>query len=116
MSDSALKLKLVYNPLDAFLPPPQDKLEAEYKKQLRRHFGIEFHQLFTITNMPIKRFADFLYQSGKYEAYMGLLVNHFNPATVSSLMCRSLVSVGWNGALYDCDLIRCWTSVWVPLP
>lgn len=103
MPDSPLKLNLVYNPLGAFLPPPQDQLEADYKQQLREHFGIEFHRLFTITNMPIKRFADFLYRGGKYADYMGLLVNHFNPATVSSLMCRSLVSVGWDGALYDCD-------------
>jgi radical SAM/Cys-rich protein len=103
MPDSALKLNLVYNPLGAFLPPPQNDLEAEYKQQLREHFGIEFHQLFTITNMPIKRFADFLHQSGKHAEYMELLVNHFNRATVSNLMCRSLVSVGWNGALYDCD-------------
>jgi radical SAM/Cys-rich protein len=103
MPDSALKLNLVYNPLGAFLPPPQYQLEMEYKQQLREHFGIEFHQLFTITNMPIKRFADFLHQSGKHAEYMGLLVNHFNPATVSNLMCRSLVSVGWDGALYDCD-------------
>lgn len=103
LPESPLKLNLVYNPLGAFLPPPQDKLEADYKLQLRQRFGIEFHQLFTITNMPIKRFADFLYQSGKYAEYLGLLVNHFNPATVSKLMCRSLVSVAWNGALYDCD-------------
>jgi radical SAM/Cys-rich protein len=103
MPDSILKLNLVYNPLGAFLPPPQDKLEVDYKQQLREHLGIEFHQLFTLTNVPIKRFADFLYRSGKYADYMGLLVNHFNPVTVSSLMCRSLVSVGWNGVLYDCD-------------
>jgi radical SAM/Cys-rich protein len=101
--DSPLKLNLAYNPLGAFLPPPQDKLESDYKRQLRERFGIEFHRLFTITNMPIKRFADFLYQSGNYADYMSLLVNHFNPATVSNLMCRSLVSVGWNGGLYDCD-------------
>jgi len=103
MPDSSLALNLVYNPLGASLPPPQDRLEADYKKQLRDHFGIEFHRLFTLTNLPIKRFADFLHSTGKYGAYMGLLVNHFNPATVSRLMCRSLVSVGWDGKLYDCD-------------
>jgi radical SAM/Cys-rich protein len=103
MPGSPLKLHLVYNPLGAFLPPPQGKLEADYRRQLHQHFGIEFHRLFTITNMPIKRFADFLHHSGKYSEYMSLLVNHFNPAVVSGLMCRSLVSVGWNGALYDCD-------------
>ena len=103
LPDSKLQLNLVYNPLGAFLPPPQEKLEADYKQQLRSHFDIEFHRLFTVTNMPIKRFADFLYQSGKYESYMGLLVNHFNRQTVPNLMCRSLVSVGWDGGLYDCD-------------
>lgn len=100
---SELILNLVYNPLGAFLPPPQAKLEADYRKQLGEHFGIEFNRLFTITNMPIKRFADFLVQSGQQESYMGLLVNHFNPGTVEYLMCRSLVSVGWDGKLYDCD-------------
>jgi radical SAM/Cys-rich protein len=100
---SSLELDLVYNPVDAFLPPPQARLEAKYKEELRRLFGIEFHQLLTITNMPIKRFAQFLDRSGQREAYMGLLVNHFNPRTVPELMCRSLVSVGWDGRLYDCD-------------
>lgn len=103
MPGSALKLNLVYNPVGAFLPPPQDQLEADYKRQLREHFGIEFHRLFTITNMPIRRFATFLRQNGKYDEYMGLLVNHFSAATIPDLMCRSLVSVGWDGALYDCD-------------
>lgn len=102
-AQTGLILNLVYNPLDAFLPPPQEQLEADYKKQLGEHFGISFNRLLTITNMPIKRFADFLAHSHKYEAYMGLLVNHFNPLTVSQLMCRSLVSVSWDGQLYDCD-------------
>ncbi|HEY3131563.1 MAG TPA: arsenosugar biosynthesis radical SAM (seleno)protein ArsS [Acidobacteriota bacterium] len=101
--DSNLTLNLVYNPLGAYLPPPQEKLEGDYKRQLREHYGIEFDHLFTITNMPIKRFAEFLMRSGKHEQYMSLLVNHFNPATVEKLMCRSLVSVGWDGKLYDCD-------------
>ena len=96
-------LNLVYNPLGAFLPPPQAALEARYREELGRLFGIEFHHLFTITNMPIKRFADQLHRWGKYDEYMGLLVNHFNPHTVPGLMCRSLVSVGWDGTLYDCD-------------
>jgi radical SAM/Cys-rich protein len=100
---SELKLNLVYNPLGASLPPPQNKLEADYKEHLNQSFGIQFHKLFTLTNMPIKRFAAYLAQSGKYKSYMGLLVNHFNPATVPQLMCRSLVSVGWDGKLYDCD-------------
>lgn len=103
LSDSNLRLNLVYNPLGPTLPPPQEKLETDYKKQLREHFGVEFHRLFTLTNMPIKRFAAMLDQAGKHEAYMSLLVNHFNPGTVANLMCRSLVSVGWDGKLYDCD-------------
>jgi radical SAM/Cys-rich protein len=101
--DSRLQLNLVYNPLGASLPPPQERLEADYKKQLHEHFGIQFHGLYTLTNMPIKRFAAYLVQNEMFEAYMSLLVNHFNPSTVSQLMCRSLVSVGWDGKLYDCD-------------
>jgi radical SAM/Cys-rich protein len=98
-----LALDLVYNPVGAFLPPPQAELEARYKDELRRGFGIDFDRLLTITNMPIKRFAEALARAGEQAAYMGLLVNHFNPATVEGLMCRSLLSVGWDGALYDCD-------------
>ncbi len=100
---SSLRLDLVYNPVGAFLPPPQAELEARYRDELGRHFGIEFHRLLTITNMPIKRFAEQLERWGKHAEYMGLLVNHFNPGTVPALMCRSLVSVGWDGRLYDCD-------------
>jgi radical SAM/Cys-rich protein len=100
---SGLTLNLVYNPLGASLPPQQEKLEADYKTQLRENFGIEFDRLFTITNMPIKRFAEFLFREGKQEAYMALLTNHFNPATVNGLMCRDLVSIGWDGRIYDCD-------------
>lgn len=100
---SKLNLNLVYNPLGASLPPPQEKLEADFKRQLQEQFGIQFHHLFTLANMPIKRFAVFLIQNQMLEAYMSLLVNHLNPATVGQLMCRSLVSVGWDGKLYDCD-------------
>ena len=100
---SPLRLNLVYNPLGAHLPPPQKTLAADYKDQLWRNYGIEFNDLFTITNMPIKRFANFLQQNGNYEGYMSLLVNHFNAATIDGLMCRSLVSVGWDGKLFDCD-------------
>lgn len=103
MPGSTLKLNLVYNPLGPTLPPDQSCLEAEYRRQLRERFSIEFHRLFTLTNMPIKRFADLLDRSGKRTEYMKLLIEHFNPAIVPNLMCRSLVSVGWNGALYDCD-------------
>jgi radical SAM/Cys-rich protein len=100
---SGLVLNLVYNPLGASLPPPQEKLEADYKRELHDHFEIEFNRLFTITNMPIKRFAEFLSREGKHEAYAALLTNHFNPATVENLMCRDLVSIGWDGRIYDCD-------------
>jgi len=100
---SNLRLNLAYNPLGASLPPEQEKLEADYKKHLYESFGIQFHTLFTLTNMPVKRFAAYLTQSGKYESYLSLLVNHFNPSTVKKLMCRSLVSVGWDGKFYDCD-------------
>lgn len=102
-ADSGLLLDLVYNPVGAFLPPAQAPLEARYKEELGNGFGIVFDRLLTITNMPISRFAHTLARDGKHEAYMALLVNHFNPATVEGLMCRSLVSVGWDGALYDCD-------------
>jgi len=100
---SDLRLDLVYNPLGAFLPGPEAELAARYRQELGSRFGIEFHDLFTLTNLPISRFAEQLRRTGETERYMGLLVNHFNPATVDGLMCRHLVSVGWDGALYDCD-------------
>ncbi|MFL6353026.1 MAG: arsenosugar biosynthesis radical SAM (seleno)protein ArsS [Bryobacteraceae bacterium] len=98
-----LALNLVYNPLGASLPPPQDALESDYKRHLRENFGIQFNRLFTITNMPIRRFADLLMRTGQHETYMNLLFNRFNASTVPHLMCRPLVSVGWDGQLYDCD-------------
>jgi len=98
-----LVLDLVYNPVGPALPPPQPQLEADYREELGKNFGISFNHLLTITNMPISRFAQQLHQWGRYTDYMGLLVNHFNPATVAGLMCRTLVSVGWDGRLYDCD-------------
>jgi radical SAM/Cys-rich protein len=99
---SALRLNLVYNPVGAFLPPPQAELEARYRQELRA-LGVEFDHLFTITNMPIHRFARQLRSWGKEAEYMSLLVNHFNPAAVDGLMCRHLVSAGYEGTLYDCD-------------
>jgi radical SAM/Cys-rich protein len=99
----ALRLDLVYNPIGASLPPPQAELEAQYRDELARNFGIVFDRVLTITNMPIARFANQLSAGGNHAAYMSLLVNHFNPATVDALMCRDLVSVGWDGRLYDCD-------------
>ncbi|KAG7348108.1 radical SAM/Cys-rich domain protein [Nitzschia inconspicua] len=101
--DPNLRLDLVYNPLGAFLPPPQGKLETQYKERLADNFGILFDQLFTITNMPIKRFADFLHRRGELEEYMELLVRNFNPDTVPQLMCLDTVSVSWDGRIYDCD-------------
>jgi radical SAM/Cys-rich protein len=103
MPGSELKLSLVYNPVGASLPPPQAKLEADYKQHLREEHGIEFHQLLTITNMPIHRFEEDLQRQGKHDAYMELLKKNFNAATLHGLMCRSLVSIGYDGRLYDCD-------------
>jgi radical SAM/Cys-rich protein len=102
-SDSGLILTLVYNPIGPHLPPPQQDLEATYRKELRTRYGVEFTRLFTITNMPISRFLDDLLRHGQYEAYMQRLVDAFNPATVQSLMCRTTLSVDWQGYLYDCD-------------
>ncbi len=100
---SDLRLDLVYNPVGPYLPGPQAKLEADYREQLGRNFGVQFHRLITIANMPISRFAEDLARTGRQEEYLSLLVNHFNPETVAGLMCRSLLSVGYDGALYDCD-------------
>jgi len=100
---SDLGLDLVYNPLGAFLPPPQAALQDKYKEQLLEDFGISFNGLFTITNMPIKRFADFLHGRDELDAYMKLLVDSFNPGAAEGVMCRSHLSVGWDGHIYDCD-------------
>ena len=100
---SELSLTLVYNPLGPSLPPPQARLEAAYRKELRDRFGIEFTRLYTITNMPISRFLDDLLRSGQYESYMQKLVDAFNPATVAGVMCRHTLSVDWDGTLSDCD-------------
>jgi radical SAM/Cys-rich protein len=98
-----LILDLVYNPVTPMLAPDQAELEARYRDALGENFGISFDRLLTLNNMPIARFADQLDRAGMHSEYMGLLVNHFNPATVERLMCRTLVSVGWEGGLYDCD-------------
>ena len=100
---SALVLNLVYNPVGPSLPPDQAALEADYKRELAARFGVTFNRLFTITNMPIKRFLDDLRRSGKEERYLQKLVEAFNPSAVEGLMCRSLVSVDWTGRLFDCD-------------
>ena len=100
---SPLHLDLVFNPGGASLPPPQESLESEYKRHLRDEFGIEFGRLLTITNMPIRRFSDYLVRIGKQQSYMTLLASSFNPSTVDRVMCRYLISVSWDGRLYDCD-------------
>jgi radical SAM/Cys-rich protein len=100
---ATLPLNLVYNPLGATLPGPQAELEADYKEVLRREHGIIFNQLYTIVNQPIARFAEDLRRQEKWEEYLDLLANSFNPATVSGLMCRTTLSVGYRGELYDCD-------------
>jgi radical SAM/Cys-rich protein len=100
---SRLPLNLVYNPQGPKLPPAQIELETDYKTELRRRYGVEFTALFTITNQPIGRFAEDLRQHGKWDEYLELLANSFNPCTIENLMCRSILSVGWRGEIYDCD-------------
>lgn len=96
-------LNLVYNPVGAFLPPAQASIEADFKRELSNRYGIVFNELYTITNMPINRFLDYLRRSGNEQSYMRKLVQAFNANTVQGLMCRRLVSVDWTGRLYDCD-------------
>ncbi len=101
--DAELKFHLVYNPVGAFLPPSQTELEQDYKRELKNIFGIEFNNLYTITNLPISRFLDYLLQSGNYDSYMKKLVDSFNPIAASNVMCKFTISVGWDGQLFDCD-------------
>jgi radical SAM/Cys-rich protein len=100
---TGLTLNLVYNPLGPFLPPPQDKLEADYKRELGTRYGVTFDHLYTLANMPIARFGSTLISQGKFATYMALLRNAHNPANLEGVMCRTLVSVDWQGFLYDCD-------------
>lgn len=101
--DAALPLHLVYNPVGGKLPGPQAELEADYKRELRKHFGIVFGRLYTITNMPIARFASYLRRQGEHKTYLERLRSAFNPSTVSELMCRTTLNVDWQGRVYDCD-------------
>ena len=101
--DPELPLHLVYNPVGVFLPPSQDQLESDYKRELKKHFGIVFNQLYALANLPIGRFASYLRRNNKLDDYMRLLIDAFNPATISGLMCRNTISVGWRGEIYDCD-------------
>ncbi|HVG34579.1 MAG TPA: arsenosugar biosynthesis radical SAM (seleno)protein ArsS [Pyrinomonadaceae bacterium] len=103
MEGSGLILNLVYNPVGAFLPPKQSSIEADFKRELAMRYNLSFNRLYTITNMPIRRFLDYLRRTGNEERYMRKLVEAFNPDAVEGLMCRSTLSVDWTGRLYDCD-------------
>ncbi|PHS23421.1 MAG: radical SAM protein [Methylophaga sp.] len=102
-SDSDLKLDLVFNPQGATLPPAQQALESSYKTHLKEHYDIDFNRLYTITNMPIKRFGSTLISKGSFDDYMQLLVDSYNPDTLEQVMCINTISVDWQGYLYDCD-------------
>ena len=101
--DGDLVLNLVYNPVGPHLPPRQDKLEQDYKKILCEQFGIAFNHLYCLTNMPITRYATHLKLRGEYDRYRELLESNFNGATLDQVMCRNLISIGWDGSVYDCD-------------
>ena len=100
---TGLTLNLVYNPVGAFLPPKQAGIEAQFRKELATRHGVSFTHLYTITNMPISRFLEFLMASGNYDGYMERLAAAFNPAAAAGVMCRYTLSIGWDGTLYDCD-------------
>ncbi len=102
-ANSGLVLNLVYNPVGAHLPPAQDKLERDYKQRLKDDFGIVFNKLYTITNMPITRYAKYLKAFNQLEVYTELLINNFNPHTLDGLMCRNTLNISWDGKLFDCD-------------
>src|SRR5213596_3460167 len=102
-TDPDLPLHLVYNPVGPFLPASQVELETDYKRELKNHFGIVFNRLYTLTNLPIGRFASYLRRNNKLDEYMELLIQAFNPATIDGLMCRNTISVGLCGEVYDCD-------------
>ncbi len=97
------RLCLVHNPVGAFLPPRQASLEADFRRELSRRHGIEIDAVYAITNLPISRFLDFLLDTGNYETYMCRLIDAYNPCAAEGAMCRTMVSVGWDGTLYDCD-------------
>ena len=103
MESSGLMLTLVYNPVGTSLPPDQGQLESDYRRELKSRFGISFNRLFTITNLPVSRYLEWLLRTGEYEKYMARLIEAFNPAAIKGLMCRNTISVGWDGQLYDCD-------------
>tara|TARA_Y100000589_G_C27140877_1_gene624652 strand:+ start:558 stop:1490 length:933 start_codon:yes stop_codon:yes gene_type:complete len=102
-SNTKLQLNLVYNPINPTLPPPQEKLENDYKKRLFQKYKITFNKLYTITNMPINRYEDFLKMTGELEQYFDLLKANFNQQNLKNLMCKKTISVDWEGKIYDCD-------------
>ena len=110
--DEFLPLNLVYNPVGAFLPGPQAELEEDYKRELLAHFGIVFDKLYTITNVPVSRFASFLRNSGQYQDYLNLLTDSFNPHAVAGLMCRDTINVSWTGEVFDCDFNQMLKMQW----
>ncbi len=100
---SGLLLKLMYNPSGPFLPPPQHQLEEDYKRELKQRFGVEFNSLLTLTNMPIQRFGSMLISKGEFDEYMHLLKTAYHRDNLQTVMCRELISVDWQGYVYDCD-------------
>ena len=102
-NETGLELNLVYNPINPSLPPPQEKLEKDYKNILYEKYNISFNHLYTITNMPINRYADFLKMSGELDKYYELLANNFNQQNLKNLMCKKTLSIDWEGQIYDCD-------------
>lgn len=112
---TGLTLNLVYNPQGPILPPDEQTLEADFKRELRRHFDIEFNELYALANMPIKRFGSTLISKGQFQGYMDLLKESYEPANLDNLMCRTMVSVDWQGHLYDCDFNQ-QLALGLPLP
>jgi radical SAM/Cys-rich protein len=110
--DETLPLNLVYNPLGASLPGPQGELEEDYKRELAAHFGIVFNKLYTITNVPVSRFASYLRNQGQLQPYLDLLVDSFNPQAVGGLMCRDTINVSWTGEVFDCDFNQMLKMQW----
>ncbi|QFT55902.1 arsenosugar biosynthesis radical SAM (seleno)protein ArsS [Microbulbifer sp. THAF38] len=111
--ESGLRLNLVYNPQGAFLPPEQTALEADYRRELRKQFNIEFNHLFALANMPIKRFGSMLISKGQFKDYMALLRDNYSDANLEGVMCRTMVSVDWQGNLFDCDFNQ---QLNIPIP
>ena len=102
-NDNKLQLNLVYNPISPILPGPQKHLESDYKNILFKKYKITFNRLYTITNMPINRYADYLKRKGELEKYFNLLIDNFNQSNLKNLMCKNTISIDWQGQIYDCD-------------